>query len=292
MNAPSRTDPAPEMPVFDRAFMARIELLGAQMVRLCYFGGCDTFGSPTELGPVYGLLAEKGSRLTFVFVKDSEKRSVADLVRDYSESGLGSQPVTRVDWWIGSSTDAAAKTRIAQQLSEMGFEKQTPSMWDLAADPNSLSRASQLEPLKAVFSEVTDEAGLHDRWTCIARARNWPDELVAGAIKGERSVAYGPSANIRYFVIRNSGDTSVVDATAGISFLEGSAYIFLVSIVPERKADALALSSALVWHAVQIAKLRSIKVVGLDTMDEAEKTVYESMGFVTVPNIDGYILKF
>ncbi|KAJ3277624.1 hypothetical protein HDU79_002348, partial [Rhizoclosmatium sp. JEL0117] len=124
---------------------------------------------------------------------------------------------------------------------------------------------------------------LSDRWDCLARELGFSESFRSRGLKGDSSVPYGPGTSLRYFVIR-SQDNSSVDATASISFFENGAYIHLV-------AGQDVKSFALVWHALTLAKELNVGVLGVDTTDPVVKERYEELGFVTIPNLEGYVLK-
>ncbi|ORY45575.1 hypothetical protein BCR33DRAFT_716243 [Rhizoclosmatium globosum] len=208
---------SPESAAFPPEDVAKIEMLGAQMVARSFFGGAPFIGSPTS--SLYGMKDPESSQLTIFCLRDTETRPVTAIIDEFGKDSK------RIDWWVGKSTPSQTQKWLVPQLLERGFEKQKASITLKATPP----------PHSFEIEEVTDRTKL-----------GFSETFRSRGLRGDSSVPYGPGTSIRYFVIR-SQDNSSVDATASISFLENGAYIHLVA--------------------------------GPD------------LGFITIPNLEGYVLK-
>ncbi|KAI9344053.1 hypothetical protein BDR26DRAFT_858080 [Obelidium mucronatum] len=258
------TDPRPSSEE-----IARIEMLGAQMVRYAFHGAAPSFGSE-DSRDIYGIKDAETNDLTVFCVKSAEQRSVAEIIASCSNPNT----TKRVDWWIGQSTSIEKRAKLRQDLLQFGFVKQPSSGIDLWIHPQSARKAHF--PVTAppptieawILREIVNYQDLKERWEFLGTVR-------------EKQLAFGPGENVRHF-----GDIKGrLVGVASISYYAGSVYINLVGAVD------LHVQTTLVWLLLNLDQIRAadIKVIGIDTKELAIAELYETMGFARIPNLEGYV---
>ncbi|KAJ3015018.1 UNVERIFIED_CONTAM: hypothetical protein HDU68_012906 [Siphonaria sp. JEL0065] len=269
--------------------IAKLEMLGAQFVRYSFAGGSPTFGSPHE--SIYGMKDSLTDAVTVFCVKDSEARSVDEIITQYSVENA----TKRFDWWIGTSTTECRKSLLRADLESRGFVKQTGgTMYDLWSYPKDiktpLAPSTSTIDMEYDIQEVVYINELKERWLFLGESLAMSENVIKRGFEGEKLLAFGPGTDVRHFVARRKSDRSII-GSASISFFEGVAYVFFVAA----KDDGV--STALVLYIFDMQSWDPLRkdgtcLIGIDTRDVLVKERYEQLGFKTLPfNIEGYVWK-